>query len=59
MKRIRTIAKEKGVDVTFSEGGSHTIVRFNGLKVTLIPRHNEINEMTARGAIRSAESWEA
>lgn len=54
---MRQIAKSKGVEVTFTEGGSHTIVRFDEFKVTEMPRHNEINERTAKGAIRIAEEW--
>lgn len=56
-KAIRRIAKTKGVEVTFEEGTNHTIVRFDDRKVTLLPRHNEINELTARGAIKTAENW--
>ena len=55
---MRAVAKNKGVDGVFEEGGRHIIVRFDGNKVTVLPRHNEINECTARGAIRDAEQWE-
>lgn len=58
VKRIRKIAKAKNATATFDEGSSHTIVRFNGRKVTLVGRHNEIPEWTARGALRDAERWE-
>lgn len=58
VKRIRKIAKAKNATATFDEGSSHTIVRFNGRKVTLVGRHNEIPEWTARGALRDVERWE-
>ncbi|MGC4745417.1 type II toxin-antitoxin system HicA family toxin [Micromonospora sp. DT201] len=34
------------------EGGSHTIYRY-GPQNVVIPRHKEINEITARGILRS------
>lgn len=36
---------------TFKEGGAHTMVQIGG-KATTIPRHNEINEHTARGILK-------
>jgi hypothetical protein len=57
-KRLRAIAKSKGVEVTFDEGGNHTIVRFDGTKVSVLPRHSEVNEFTARAVLRDAEQWE-
>lgn len=29
----------------------------NGRKVTIIARHNEVPEITARGALREAQNW--
>ncbi len=57
MKRLRGIAKAKGVEMTVRQGGSHEVVSFDGRKVTTVPRHNDINEYTARGAIKAAESF--
>ncbi len=57
-KRLREVARAKGVAATFEEGANHTIVRFDGYKVTVLGRHVEINENTARGAIREALTWE-
>ena len=54
IKRISKIAKDAGVAVEYTEGGSHTKVRM-GDKQTTIPRHNEINEHTARGILRYLE----
>lgn len=59
IKRIRRAAKIHDAKLTLDEGPKHTRVFFDGRKVTEIPRHNEINEYTARGAIRDAEHWEA
>ena len=58
VKGLRTIAKQHGAELTLDEsGGRHTIVRFNGVKVTTRPRHREINEFTAQGILDTAASW--
>jgi mRNA interferase HicA len=57
MKRLREIAKEKAVALTTEEGGNHTLVLFDGVKVTTVPRHNEVNELTAKGLLKAAENW--
>ena len=54
MKRIGKIAKAQGVEAVYTEGGSHTKVRL-GERQTVIPRHNEINEHTARAILRHLE----
>ena len=53
---IRTVdaAGAKGVILALTEGGAHTIVRFNDNFVTTIPRHKEISEMTARSILKDA-----
>ncbi len=38
--------------VLVREGGSHSVFRF-GTQSVVIPRHREINELTARGILRS------
>ena len=51
--KISKAAAEAGV--TFErirEGGSHTIYRYGSQNV-VIPRHKEINELTARGILRT------
>jgi mRNA interferase HicA len=53
MKQLRAIAKEQGVDYAVSEGGSHTKVRLGDRFVT-VPRHRDINELTAKGILRDA-----
>ena len=50
MKRIGQIAREKGLTAIYTEGGSHTKVIL-GDRQTVVPRHNEINEHTARGIL--------
>lgn len=37
-----------------TEGGSHTKVRI-GNRSEMVPRHNEVNEMTARAIIAKLE----
>lgn len=54
VRRINKLAKAKGLTATYTEGGSHTKVQLGGLQTT-IPRHSEINEMTARGILRYLE----
>ena len=53
INRIGKAAADAGI--TFEklrEGGSHTIDRYGSQNV-VIPRHKEINELTARGILRS------
>jgi hypothetical protein len=54
LAKISQIAKAKGVKVELTEGGSHTKVTV-GNRQTTIPRHSEINEMTARGILKYLE----
>jgi len=51
LRQITAIAKRKNMTATFKEGGAHTMVQIGG-KATTIPRHNEINEHTARGILK-------
>lgn len=55
VKRVRKMAKE--VDLSFElkrEGGNHTIYELGGKKI-VVPRHREINELTAKGILKTAE----
>jgi mRNA interferase HicA len=54
MRTLGDIARERGVGIEITEGGSHTKVRI-GNRQTVVPRHNEINEHTARSIIRHME----
>ena len=54
IKRLRKIAKDQAVEYRETEGRSHTKVWLGSRYVT-VPRHNEINELTARGILRDAE----
>lgn len=61
IKTIRDAAKAQGVTFTLTEGGSHSLVILDGLKVP-VPRHNEIRESTARAiykqcAPKLGEDW--
>lgn len=51
LKKIEKMAKNAGETVEYREGGSHTVVKF-GDKQTVVPRHNEINEITAKQIIK-------
>jgi len=50
-RRIRQIAKDRGVRVIFANGGSHVHVTV-GDKETTMPRHHEINELTAKSILK-------
>jgi len=54
IKKINQIAKKQGLEAIYTEGGKHTHVAI-GDKQTTIGRHNEINELTARGIIKYLE----
>lgn len=54
MKRLAQIAKAQGVEIRFTEGGNHTKV-WIGDSSEMVPRHTEINEMTAKAIIRKLE----
>jgi hypothetical protein len=54
-KRLRRMARAAGVEVgLLRQGGGHEVWQYGGL-VFMIPRHNEINEHTARGILRACE----
>ena len=50
---LRQIAKEQGLALDVTEGGSHTKI-WLGDRFVIVPRHNEINELTAKGIMRDA-----
>lgn len=51
MMALRRAANERGAELRVVEGGSHTKVSI-GVRRTVIPRHAEINEITARAILR-------
>jgi predicted RNA binding protein YcfA (HicA-like mRNA interferase family) len=51
LKKLERIAKDRGEAVEYREGGSHTVVKV-GDKQTVVPRHSEINEITAKKIIK-------
>lgn len=50
-KRITDEAHARGLDVVWVEGANHTKVSVGGIQTT-IPRHAEVNEITARSILR-------
>lgn len=55
VKRVKNMAKTAGVPFELMrEGGKHTIYSLDG-NVLPIPRHNEINELTANGILKQAD----
>ncbi|MEV4470633.1 hypothetical protein [Nonomuraea sp. NPDC049504] len=53
-RRMRRLAREYGVSVRSTEGGSHTKWHA-GSEAMPVPRHSEVNERTAKGIL---ENWE-
>lgn len=49
-KRIRELARKQSLPVVWSEGPSHAKVTVGG-RTTTIPRHSEVNEITARAIL--------
>lgn len=47
IKAINQHAKAQGMSLTITEGGSHTKITV-GDRTTVVPRHNEINELTTK-----------
>jgi mRNA interferase HicA len=54
MRRLAEIAKAQGLEMHLTEGGNHTKVVI-GNRIDVVPRHTEINEMTAKAIIRKLE----
>lgn len=54
MKRLRKIAKARNESLNLREGAKHTVVQI-GDRQTTVPRHNEINEITAKKIIEHME----
>ncbi|WEV65322.1 hypothetical protein [Bifidobacterium sp. ESL0764] len=53
-RELRGLAREHCLDIAFHEGGNHTIVSIGSVQST-IPRHREINEITANEVNRYFE----
>ena len=51
MKKLSKHAKASGYEMLVTEGGSHTKVVI-GERRTVVPRHSEINEITAKAILK-------
>ncbi len=51
MKLLRAEAKRRGEEIAITEGGNHTKVTIGGDRTT-VPRHSEINEITATAILK-------
>jgi len=51
LKRVRSYAKANGWEFEIVEGVNHTRIRV-GDRATVVPRHNEINEITAKHILK-------
>lgn len=54
MKQLAKEASQQGVEMTTREGGNHTVVILGKIRL-IVPRHREINELTARGIIKESK----
>lgn len=55
MRELRSVAKAAGVELVFiREGGNHEIWTIAGERL-VIPRHRQVNALTAQGVIRRAK----
>ncbi|MDO5695067.1 MAG: hypothetical protein Q4G38_05255 [Aeriscardovia aeriphila] len=52
--KLSALAKQYGESITWSEGGNHSKVTIGNI-MTAIPRHTEINEITAKQIIKYFE----
>lgn len=50
MRQLLEMAAAEGLELLITEGGRHTKVMLDD-RVTFVPRHREINELTARAII--------
>ncbi|MFE4195322.1 hypothetical protein ACFRJ9_05625 [Paenarthrobacter sp. NPDC056912] len=51
LRMLEGIAKRRGEPIEYREAGSHTVARVGNRQVA-IPRHSEINEITAKKIIK-------
>lgn len=57
LKALRKMAKTAGVEfVLVRNGANHDIYRLGDLAITM-PRHTEVNEMTAKGILKDASDY--
>lgn len=54
LKKVRKAAKDAGVEVIVEEGGRHTVLILDGLRVP-VGRHNEIPNLMAETIYKEAE----
>ena len=50
-RTINQLARERGLTARWTEGADHSKVEVGG-KMTTVPRHAEINEVTARSILQ-------
>lgn len=51
IKQLKVIAKDADLEYIEEEGAKHTKVQI-GVKQTTVPRHNEVNEITAKAILK-------
>ena len=52
LNEAKRIAKARGESYDLTEGGNHSIIRIGDDVPVSVPRHNEINELTAKAIIK-------
>lgn len=57
LNALRNMAREAGVDFSLARNGAkHDVYRLGELAIT-VPRHAEVNEMTAKGILKDAAKY--
>ena len=54
LKKLRKGAKDANVEVVETEGGNHTVLIIDGLRIP-VGRHNEIPDLVAQKIYKEAE----
>ena len=49
MKRRDILRKLRAAGLILVEGGSHTLIFKDGVRISAVPRHSEVKESLARG----------
>lgn len=56
LNEAKRIAKERGEMYNLTEGGSHSLIWFGDVRAAVVPRHNEINEITAKAILKQLKN---
>lgn len=52
LREAKRLAKDRGEELQLREGGSHSIIQIGNDSPVSVPRHSEINEITAKAILK-------